>query len=166
MTPPSRRPRRRRWSRGALGRWLLLVLGVFAVVLLVRDAGWPRVRDTIFETAPWLPLILALEVLWVSCDSFALIGLYGKDRRLVPIRDWVRSAILAYAIMILLPAGRAGGEVARATILSRRSGGRAIAYSAQLQASVLIANALITLPCWVAVMREVGLDTRSASSSS
>lgn len=147
---------RRRFRKSSLGRWALLVLGVIAVVLLIRDAGWPSVRRTLVRTSPFLPLILFLEVAWVSCDTFALRGLYGSAREKVRLRSWIQSALWAYSIMILLPAGRAGGEVARASILSRSAGGRAIAHSTQLQAAVLLGNTVISLPCWLAVALSSG----------
>lgn len=143
---------KRRLRRGSLGRWVLFVLGIVAVVLLIRDAGWANVRSAVVRTAPFLPVVVLLEAAWVGCDTLALMGLYGREaRRDVLPTDWLRSALWAYSIMILLPAGRAGGEVARASILSRPAGGRAIAHSTQLQAAVLLANTVISIPCLVAV---------------
>lgn len=154
--PDPRTIARRRFRKSSLGRWALMVIGVIAVVFLVRDAGWPSVRSALVRTAPVLPLILILEAIWVSFDTFALMGLHGEAKKQVTRRAWVQSGLLAYSIMILLPAGRAGGEVARASVLSQWSGGRALAHSAQLQAAVLLGNSIISLPCWMAVVWSQG----------
>jgi hypothetical protein len=147
---------KRRLRKSSIGRWLLFCIGIVAVVFLVREAGWDRVRTAVSRTAPFLPIILLLEVAWVSLDTVALRGMYGEARNEVRARTWLQSALLAYSIMILLPAGRAGGEVARASILSRSSGGRAIAHSTRLQASVLLANTAISIPCWLTVASSSG----------
>lgn len=63
--------------------------------------------------------------------------------REIPLSAWVRSSSVAYAMMVLLPAGRAAGEVARATLLAKHAGtGRAATASAELQGSYLSAIAV------------------------
>lgn len=137
-------------------RWLLLFLGVVAVVLLVRESGPERVLEVVVQAAPWLPLILLLEVVWISMDAVALRYLYRERGREVPLWAWVRSASVAYSVMVLLPAGRAGGEVMRAAQLRQHVGMLAIPAAAQLQGSTLFANAVISVPCFVAVAAGVG----------
>lgn len=133
------------------------MLGVVAVSLLIREAGWSQVKETLKRTAPFLPLIIGFELVWAVFDVLALRSLYGTARHEVPTFAWIKSSLIAYAVMIILPAGRAGGEVARASVLSRYAGGKALAYSAQLQAVVLLGNAIISLVCWTAVVQETGL---------
>ena len=140
------------------GRWLLLALGAVAVVLLVRESGPERVLNVLLRSAPWLPLILILEVAWISMDVVALRFLYREQAQRVPLRAWLKSAAVAYGVMILLPAGRAGGEVLRAAQLSRYVGLLSATAAAQLQGSTLFANAVISVPCFIAVAYGVGVS--------
>lgn len=138
------------------GRWLLLVIGAVAVVVLVRDAGFERVSAVVVSAAPWLPLILVLEAAWISMDAVALRFIYRERGRGIPLSAWIRSSAIAYGVMVLLPAGRAGGEIARAAHLSRHVGMLAATAAAQVQGSTLFANAVISVPCFLAVAAGVG----------
>lgn len=145
------------WWRRIL-RFVLFAVGVLAVVLLVRDAGPRAVLDTVLRAGVWLPAVLALEAAWMSMDVFALRALFGDRRRDVPFRVWLRSAGAAYAVMVFLPAGRAGGEVLRAAQLAPYvgGGGRAAATATRLQAVTLLANTFISIPCAIAVFSVSG----------
>jgi hypothetical protein len=136
-----------------IGRALLFVLGVVAVVLLVRNAGPDRVLETLLGAGVWLPLIVALEVAFMTMDIVALRALLGERGREVPLAVWIRTGMMQYGVMILLPAGRAGGEVMRAAGLAPFVGGaRAAAMAARLQAATMLGNTAISIPCWVAVV--------------
>jgi hypothetical protein len=127
--------------RGCLG-----VLGLFYVVHLIRAAGAGRVGAVLLQAGAWLPLIVALELYQAASDFGSLRAILGDDWRKVPGRTWLRSSVVAYAMMILVPAGRAAGEVARAALLSRTLGAaRAATTSTQLQAAYLSANGLLSL---------------------
>lgn len=133
-------------------RAALFALGVTAVVLLIRAAGPEAVLDTLLRAGVWLPVIVALEIGFIAMDVLALRSLAGRRAADVPRATWARSALLAYGIMVLLPAGRAGGEIARAASLGTHIGGaRAVAMATRLQAATLLANAIISIPCWAAV---------------
>jgi len=149
--PESAADRWWRWIK-RIGRPLLLVLGLVAIVLLVRDAGPQAVLDTLLGAGIWLPVVLVLEIAWMAMDVVALRVLFGPPAKKVPMAVWVRSAMMAYGIMILLPGGRAGGEVARAASLAPFVGGaRSAAAGTRLQAVTLLANTLISIPCFIAV---------------
>ncbi|MBX2810945.1 MAG: flippase-like domain-containing protein [Myxococcales bacterium] len=140
------------------GRWLLLGFGAIAVVFLIRESGPEQVLEVMVRAAPWLPLIFLLEVAWISMDAVGLRFLlreHGGER--IPWRVWIRSATVAYGVMVLLPAGRAGGEVMRAAQLSRYVGLHAATAAAQLQGVTLLANTVISVPCWIAVVSGVGV---------
>lgn len=136
-----------------IGRALLFVLGVTAVVLLVREAGPDRVLSTLLQAGPWIPVIILLECCFMGMDVVALRGLLGERGKRVPLLVWVRTALLQYGVMQLLPAGRAGGEVARAAGLSLYVGGgaRAAASATRLQAATMIGNSVISVPCAIGV---------------
>jgi uncharacterized membrane protein YbhN (UPF0104 family) len=131
---------------GTVLRGLLGVLGLGIVVHLIRAAGAGRVGNVLLQAGAWLPLVVALEVYQAASDFASLRTILGEDRNKVPLRTWLRSSVVAYALMILVPAGRAAGEVARAALLSRTLGApRAATASTQLQAAYLSANGLLSL---------------------
>lgn len=129
--------RRALWN---LGRALLFVGGLGFVGFLVKQAGARQVAEVLAQAAPWLVPILALESAFLVCETLAIRGLIGKTSQRVPRAAWVRSATLAYALMVLLPAGRAAGEVARATELSHYvEKGKATFAGARLGGASLLA---------------------------
>lgn len=142
-----------RWGRvKSIGRWFLLALGIGAVVGLVVDAGADAVWGTLVRAGMFLPLVMLGEIGFVGVDVLSLRLMYGERGRCVPARVWLRSALMAYGIMILLPAGRAGGEVIRAANLAPYIGGpRAAAGATLLQGVTLWGNTLISIPCYLAV---------------
>lgn len=144
------------------GRWILLCFGIAAVFYLVREAGADKVIEVISQAGPYLPIIVLLEISWVSMDIWALRILYGEDAKKVPFLDWIRSATVAYGVMILLPAGRAGGEVMRAAMLNKHVGMRSVAGAAQLQGATLLGNTLISIPCYWAVASMQGWSHKLA----
>lgn len=142
-----------RWARiKSIGRWVLLALGVGAVVGLVYDAGPDAVWSTLVGAGVWLPVVMLFEAGFAAMDVAALRLMYGERGKQVPASVWLRSGMMAYGIMILLPAGRAGGEVMRAASLSPYIGGaRAAAGATLLQGVTLWGNTLISIPCYAAV---------------
>ncbi len=159
--PPEDRARASRWARyKSIGRWILLALGVGAVVGLVYDAGADQVWNTIVHAGVWLPLVILFEAAFATMDVVSLRLMYGERGKHVPASVWLRSGMMAYGIMVLLPAGRAGGEVMRAASLSPYVGGaRAAAGATLLQGVTLWGNTLISIPCYVAVALESGPAT-------
>jgi hypothetical protein len=126
-----------------LGRSALLaVVGLGLVAWLLHGAGPARVAHVLWQARSWIPLIVALELAQALGDVVTLRSLLGRD---VPRRTWLRSSAVAYAMMILVPAGRAAGEVARAALLSRQVGAtRAACASMQLQSAYVFAIGLVS----------------------
>ncbi len=143
---------------GATVRVLLALLGLGLVAYLVRDAGPERVLDVLWSAGTWLPVILALEVAQIACDVIALHSILGSATwSEIPGPALVRSQAIAYSMMVLLPAGRAAGEVTRATILSRSIGvPRAASASTKLQAAYLSANGVLSIAAWAVVSARFG----------
>jgi hypothetical protein len=138
--------------RGWPGRILLAAAGFAIIAFLVRSAGPERVLHVLLDTARWFPLIAALEVTQTATDIFAVRMLLGDARRNVPLSAWVRSSAVAYAMMTLLPAGRAAGEVGRAAILAKYVGTPPAANaSARLSVAFLSGNAVASAAAFVAV---------------
>ncbi len=146
--------------RGWLGRLLLATVGLGLVAYLVRGAGPDRVARVLVEAGPWLPAIVALEIVQILSDVLALRGLLPAERRHIPVVTWLRSSAIAYAMMILLPAGRAAGEVTRATLIAKHIGAPRVAIaSTQLQAAYLIAIAAASAGACIGVASSAGLRT-------
>ena len=146
--------------RTLLVRTALGIAGLFLVGYLVRSVGAGRVWEVLVQAGPWLPVVLALEVVQLVADVGSLRTILGAHFRSVPAATWVRSSATAYAMMILVPAGRAAGEVTRAALLSTHIGAaRAATASTQLQAAYLSANGLLSLVEMAIVAAFLGLGT-------
>lgn len=142
-------------------RWLsrtwrpaLFVFGVGALVALVHAVGIEAVAHTLAKAGPWIPLILALEVLWVFIEGGALLALYGESRKQIPGRALFGAFLLHMSTMLVLPVGRAGAEVARGTVLAKFVGGaRATSGSVLMQALTLLTNTAVSLLCAMVAWR-------------
>ena len=101
--------------------------------------------SALHEAGPWFPAVLLLEMGIVATDMVAARALLGEAMGSIPGVTWVRSAMLAYASTVVLPAGRAAGEAVRTTTLAPAIGfGRATGVCSRLQACVLASNAGIS----------------------
>ncbi len=145
------------------GKWLLLLAGVTAVGLLIRETGPEKIGATILGAGALLPLIALLEAAWISMDTFAVRAVLGEHGKAAPWKLYLRSGLVAYSIMVLLPAGRPGGEVARAALLGPHVGAaRAGAAAARIFGVTLFANTLISVPCFFAIASVVGVKSSLA----
>jgi hypothetical protein len=158
--------------RGWFGRVLLAAVGLGLLAYLVRGAGPGRVLQILLQAGSWLPVIAGLELVQLLSDVVAVRVLLreGGERvsttstealvREIPVSAWVRSSSVAYAMMVLLPAGRAAGEVARAALIAKHVGtGRAATASAELQGSYLSAIGLASAAAGSVVAVKFGLHT-------
>ncbi len=143
--------------RGWLGRLLLATVGLALVAYLVRGAGPDRVARVLLQAGPWLPAIFALEMVQILSDVVALRALLTAELPHIRFSTWLRSSAVAYGMMILLPAGRAAGEVARATLLAKDvSPQRMLIASTQLQAAYVIGNGVASAAACIAVALNAG----------
>ncbi len=144
-------------TRRAFARLVALLAGLALVAYLVRESGPQRVASVLWSAGRWIPLVVALEIFQLVTDFFALRSILGSRWREIPTATWFRSTSVAYAMMILLPAGRAAGEVARAAIFSKPLGTpRAAKASTMLQAAYLTANGILSAVAFVVVATHVG----------
>lgn len=135
------------------GRYLLAVLGLFAIGILVRELGVDAVLETLVQAGVWLPLILLLDIGWMAVESGAALNLYGPKAKAVRLQDWLRAVFVHYATFVVVPVGRASAEVARAGVLSPRVGKtRAAAGAAVMQSLTLTANSMVSAVCFIALM--------------
>jgi uncharacterized membrane protein YbhN (UPF0104 family) len=133
------------------------VLGTAVLVVSVWAAGARAVLASLGASVHALPLLALLEAVMVGCSTLALRALYGEAGPRVPARQWVRAGALGYALGLVLPMGRGAGEVARAVLLSRSTGGaRAAVAAVQMQGIVLLSTAVITVPVLAATLALLG----------
>ena len=146
------------FARSRLGRLLAAGLGFLCLALLIYHSDPRAVWDAVLHAPLMFPVVVLLQALVVGFESWALLLLYGEKRHLIPLREVWRSSMFSFAVVVVFPFGRAVGEAARATMLSRYVGSPlAAAAAAQIQAVTLLGNALISIPCAVAVWQLVGI---------
>jgi hypothetical protein len=139
------------------GKWLLLVAGVIAVTMLIRESGPREVGAVLLGAGALLPVIVLFEAAWISMDTLAVRAMLGEHGKKAKASVYLRSGMVALSIMVLLPAGRAGGEIARATLLGPHVGSaHAGAAAARINGVTLVANALISMPCFAAIAMVIG----------
>jgi hypothetical protein len=145
------------------GRLILAVVGLLAIALLVHQVGPQKVLATILGAGAWLPLILALDLSWMAVEGVGLYVLYGRARENITLVDWLKATFLQYATFIVVPVGRASGELARAGALGPIVGkSQAAAGAALMQSLTLTANGLMSAICLTMVLlttRHAGLTT-------
>jgi hypothetical protein len=144
--------------RGPIGRLILATAGLGILAYLVRGAGPERVARVLWEARSWMPAILAFEIVQILGDVVALRLILRRRAAEVPASTWIRSSAVAYAMMILLPAGRAAGEVGRATLIAEHVGTpEALNASALLQASYVSAIGLASAAACAVVASSFGI---------
>ena len=147
-----------------VGRVALAIVGLAVVGYLVHGAGPGRVLHILMQAWRWLPLIVLCEGAQAFADFAGLRFILRERWEQVPVRTWVRSGSIAYAMMVLLPAGRAAGEVTRATLLARHIGApRAATASTLLHAVYLSANGVLSLAACLVVAMSYGSQTLLAA---
>ncbi len=134
-------------ARSTPGRVAAALAGLAAVSLIVHGLGLREVGDAIAGCGPYFVLVVLLEASVLACSTLALRSLYGLAAASVPTSQFVRAALLGYAVQGLVPAGRAAAEATRASLLARWvGGGRAGAAAARMQAVVLVVTGIISIP--------------------
>ncbi len=144
-------------ARSRLGRTLAALAGLGVVAWLIHHTGTQVVVAALTKAPLLFPLVVLLEAVLAGGEVWAAFLLYGEKRKDVPLGAALRSSVFCYAVMCVLPFGRAVAEVTRAAMLARYVGGaRAAAVATQVQGLTLVGNAIISLACTVAVWRVAG----------
>ncbi|HSP80283.1 MAG TPA: lysylphosphatidylglycerol synthase transmembrane domain-containing protein [Myxococcaceae bacterium] len=138
-------------------RTTFALAGVGLLALLVRDVGPEELLAVLKEAAPWLPLVVALELARLATEALGTWLALGKRASAVPLGTLARAQLISTAVASLAPAGRATGEVAKAALFSRYTGeATAMAAAATAQAASLVATGLVSVPCAVAAYLMTG----------
>jgi hypothetical protein len=140
------------------------VVGLGALFLLVRGVGLPVLLGILRALARWLPLLFALDVLRLVGEAVTTWSLSERVRRRVPLGELVRIHIVAYAIAMNMPAGRAAAETVKAAMLAPFIGvPEAAAVGAANQTTSMLGGILGGIPCVVAALWITGLSPLTAA---
>jgi hypothetical protein len=140
-------------------KWAFLVVGIGVVVYLIREVGPLRVLETLLAAGPFMILVVLFDAGWFVSEVVSHRILLEGDAKKIPWPVFLRTQLITYVFLVLVPAGRAGAEVARATALKKYvGGGRAAAAATTAQAISLLANTAISIPCAVAIGIAVGFE--------
>lgn len=145
-------PRKRLRTRVmAVVRPAFALSGLVVLALLIRKVGAQELKEVLSRAAPWLPVVLALEVGRMLLDAVATRTSYGPKTRHVPLWSIFRAQLITTPVASLAPAGRTAGEAMKAAMLSPYTDGpTATAAAATSQAASLVAGGLISIPCALA----------------
>jgi hypothetical protein len=134
-------------------------LGVLALVLLVRGVGTATFFHLVLASAPWLPLLLALEAARLGTEVAMTYTVTRGVRERVPTGDLWRIHFICYGVSLVLPAGRETAEATRAAMLSPYIGGaNAAAVGYCNQSMAVLGGVLIAIPSIVAAIVLTGLS--------
>lgn len=150
---------RGRGRRKALVHVLLALVGIAAMALLARSVGAHRLLAIVRASARWLPVLFGLDVLRLGFEAAATWALSARVRALVRLPALCRVHLVANAVSMVMPAGRAAGEAVKAAMLSRFIGvPDAAAVGAAGQATAMLGGVLIAVPCVAAALLLTGLS--------
>jgi hypothetical protein len=122
----------------------LMFLGVALLIYLVKRTEPVQLLHALERAGSWLPLLVVFEALLLVTDTVAFAALIAPARA-VTARGWLRSSAVSYVCCVLLPAGRAVGEAARAALAAPHIGAkRAAIAGTELQAVALIADGFVS----------------------
>ncbi len=167
---PRVRTRRGEGTSTRAGRRRLLLHAAFGVVgatalgLLVRSVGTATLFSILRASARWVPLLFALDALRVVSEAVGTWSLSERVRRRVPTGELARIHLVAYAVAMTMPAGRAAAEAVKAAMLAPFIGvPEAAAVGTANQTSSMLGSALGALPCIAAALWLTGVSPLTAS---
>jgi uncharacterized membrane protein YbhN (UPF0104 family) len=121
--------------------WLLAGFGFAACALLLRELGAREVWAVLRELAPLVPALFALECVRVACEVFGTAAVLGPARARLPWLRLLRGQFIAQSLDVVMPAGRASAEAAKAAVFAPAIGlSEALAAATVLQLAVLFCN--------------------------
>lgn len=147
--------KRVRWAFHAI----VLVLGVVAMVLLVRHVGLAHLLEALRSCVYVLPLVFALEGVRIAADAFRTRLVYARADKVVSMRRLLPVQLAAYPITLLVPGGGAAAEAYKAVELADDVTPRVAAATANVNpALALFASAIVSVPCAIAAFLVWGMS--------
>jgi hypothetical protein len=138
-------------------RWLTWAVGLLGIVgcgLLLRELGATEVKHQLVALGPWIPALLILEGLRAACELWGTWAVLGPARARLSWLRLLRGQLLAQTLDVVMPAGRATAEAAKAAVFARDIGmPEAVAIGAVMQLATLFGSALWALTGFCASLR-------------
>ena len=136
------------WFRLALG-----VLGLVALVAIVRHVGTDVILETLRPALQWLPVLCALELVRVVCETVASALAYGSLASRIPRAALFRAHLIAQSLGSIAPAPRVVNETIKIGLLAPFVGAPAATSVGFInQSATLIAVGLFSIPCGAAIL--------------
>ena len=118
-------------------------MGAITFGFLLWNLGDAEVLHSLWSLSSFLPLLMLLELGRLSCELLGTRALLHGANLSVPVLCLVRGQLIAQALDVMMPAGRAAAEGAKAAVYARYLGlPQAAAIATMLQLAVLVANAV------------------------
>ncbi|MET0391444.1 MAG: lysylphosphatidylglycerol synthase transmembrane domain-containing protein [Polyangiales bacterium] len=125
---------------------LIALLGAAAFGYLVWRLGGAAVLASVASLGRAFPLLLLLEIGRLVCELVGTRGLLGAAGARLPFSRLLHGQLVGQALDVVMPAGRAAAEAAKAAIYARELGlPRTAAVGTALQLAALVANAVWAL---------------------
>jgi hypothetical protein len=134
--------------------WAVGLLGIVGCALLLRELGVTAVKRQLVALGPWMPALLIFEGVRVACELWGTWAVLGPARSRLSWLRLLRGQFLAQTLDVVMPAGRATAEAAKAAVFSRDIGmPDAVAIGAVMQLATLFGSALWALLGFCASLR-------------
>jgi len=136
------------WFRVALG-----VAGLVMLVALVRHVGADAILATLRPAAQWLPILCALELVRIACETLASYLAFGSLAARIPRATLFRAHVIGMSLGSLAPAPRVVNETIKIGLIAPFVGVPAATSVGFInQAATLIAVGLFSIPCGAAIL--------------
>lgn len=140
-------------------RFAFAGLGIVIVCTLVQHVGAGALGVILRRAAPWLPIVVGLELLRIGTDALATYAAYGERARHVSAVALARASLVARAVSSIAPAGRTAAEATKAALLAPWAGpAAATAAAATGQAVTLVSGGIVSVPCAAAAYALSGVS--------
>jgi hypothetical protein len=134
--------------------WAVGLLGIVGCAVLLRELGATAVKRQLLALGPWIPALLIFEGLRVACELWGTWAVLGPARSRLSWPRLLRGQLLAQSLDVVMPAGRATAEAAKAAVFARDIGmPEAVAIGAVMQLATLFGSALWALTGFCASLR-------------
>lgn len=145
---------RDRASRIAIAFRLALAIGGIALlVAIVRHVGVDLILATLRPAMKWVPVLCALELGRMACETLASWFAYGSLASRIPLATLFRAHVVGQSIGGLAPAPRVVNEAIKIGFLAPFVGAAAATSVGFInQAATLIAVGLCSIPCGLAIL--------------
>ncbi len=134
-------------------RIVLAVAGLGLLVAIVRHVGVDAILDTLRPAIRWLPVLCALELVRMGCETLASRLAYGSLAKQIPLATLFRAHVIGQSLASLAPAPRVVNETIKVGLLTPFVGAAAATSVGFInQAATLIAVGLFSIPCGLAIL--------------